>query len=298
MISALVVNADDLGVSRGATLGVLRAHREGIVTSASLAVTTAAYRHAVDDCVRACPSLGIGLHFTLTHGRPASAAQDVPLLVDGEGRLDGCFTGLLWSAGIRRRADVLEQVARELDAQLDRLAADGILPDHVNGERHVHLVPGIFELVAEASRRRGIPFVRLGRERGLGFLAPSDAAGLVLRGGLVKSLLLSSLSARDRQHVAGLRSADALLSYLYTGRLDKVLERLSHESPWPGITEIMVHPGLPEESAGLDLRNAGLESYLLSPDRRRELDACIAARSWVQGWRLATFGELAREMAA
>ena len=48
MTGLMVVNADDLGVSRGATLGILRAHREGIVTSASLAVTTPFYEHALE----------------------------------------------------------------------------------------------------------------------------------------------------------------------------------------------------------------------------------------------------------
>ena len=78
----IVVNADDLGVSRGTTLGIIKAHREGIVTSASLAVTTDAYEHAVTQCVRQCPELGIGLHFTLTSGRPARPS---PLLVDRDG---------------------------------------------------------------------------------------------------------------------------------------------------------------------------------------------------------------------
>ena len=55
LMSLLVVNADDLGVSRGAKLGIVRAHREGIVTSASLAVTTPFYEHAVESCVRDLP---------------------------------------------------------------------------------------------------------------------------------------------------------------------------------------------------------------------------------------------------
>src|SRR5262245_26028596 len=154
---ALVVNADDLGVSRGATLGILRAHREGIVTSASLAPTTPDYSHALEACVRACPRLGIGLHFTLTSGRPVSPTATVPLLVDGRGVLRWRFLTLLGSAGISRRRDLLEQIDVELEAQIQRLQADGITPDHINGERHVQLIPGIFERVVDAARRHGIP---------------------------------------------------------------------------------------------------------------------------------------------
>src|SRR6202011_3446284 len=74
----LVVNADDLGVTKGATLGIIRAHREGIVTSASLAATTSFYAHAVESCVQTCRDLGIGLHFTLTSGKPLSPTREVP----------------------------------------------------------------------------------------------------------------------------------------------------------------------------------------------------------------------------
>ena len=52
MSSALVVNADDLGVSKGATLGIIRAHREGIVTSASLAAQAQNYRDVFTTCLR------------------------------------------------------------------------------------------------------------------------------------------------------------------------------------------------------------------------------------------------------
>src|SRR5438093_10845043 len=110
MAGALVVNADDLGVSRGATLGIVRAHEEGVVTRASLAATTPFYEHALTACVRACPRLGVGLHFTLTSGRPVSPAARVPLLVDGQGRLKWRFVPLLRRAGLARRKDLLAQI--------------------------------------------------------------------------------------------------------------------------------------------------------------------------------------------
>ncbi len=293
---ALVVNADDLGVSRGATLGIVRAHREGIVTSASLAATTPHYAHALDACVRACPDLGVGLHFTLTSGRPVSPVDQVPLLVDGQGRFRWRFLSLLRAAALRSPRGLLEQVELELEAQLRRLESDGVRPDHIDGERHVHLIPGIFELVAAAARRRRIPFVRAGRDLGPGRARAGDAARLVLGGGYAKSWLLSRLSARDRGVLGeGVACAEHVASYLYTGRLDLLLPDLLKGPPPAGVLEVMVHPGVPEESRNLDLGNRELERYLSSEDRRREMDACIAARGTTAGWRLTTFGRLALE---
>ena len=61
----VVVNADDFGVSRGATLGIAEAHHHGVVTSASFAVTTKEFEHTLDPACE-CPELSIGPHFTHT----------------------------------------------------------------------------------------------------------------------------------------------------------------------------------------------------------------------------------------
>jgi predicted glycoside hydrolase/deacetylase ChbG (UPF0249 family) len=299
MACALVVNADDLGVSKGATLGIVRAHREGIVTSASLVATTPFYEHALETCVRENPRLGIGLHFTLTSGKPVSPAGRVPLLVDEDGFFRWRFLPLLGAVSMRTLPGLREQIELELEAQLQRLIADGVRPDHIDGERHVHLIPAVFDLVAAAAERHRIPFVRLGRDIGRDHAGLRRRLGLALGGGFAKSWLLSNLTARDRRRLGGgLLYAEHVASYLYTGRLDLLLEPLLKAAPPDGTLEIMVHPGVPEESRNLDLRNSELERYLASEDRRAEMNACIAARGLVGGWRLTTFGQLAREKAA
>jgi predicted glycoside hydrolase/deacetylase ChbG (UPF0249 family) len=291
MTGHLVVNADDLGVSRGTTLGIIRAHREGIVTSASLACTTAHYAHAVA-AVKDCPDLGIGLHFTLTSGAPHGDPERVPLLTGPDGNFAWRFTPLL-AAVIRGDRPLLAQIAIELEAQLARLHDDGIRPDHIDGERHVHLIPGIFALVVDAARRHGIGFVRAGRDAGREHVRPRDAIDLVAGGGAVKSALLSFLSSRDRRQLGdGVRSPDHVASYLYTGRTSVFLPRLLRTARPTGITEVMVHPGLPIENGALSLGNRELERYVRSSDRRAELDACIAARDLPTAWRLTTYRTL------
>jgi chitin disaccharide deacetylase len=63
-VRELVVNADDLGLSPGVNRGIARAHREGIVTSASLMVRQPAAEHAAE-LVQELPNMGIGLHVDL-----------------------------------------------------------------------------------------------------------------------------------------------------------------------------------------------------------------------------------------
>jgi chitin disaccharide deacetylase len=297
MSGALVVNADDLGVSKGATLGILRAHREGIVTSASLCVTTPFYRHAVETCVRQCPELGVGLHFSLTAGTPASEREQVPLLVDARGRFRWRFGSLFVALMVQRREDLLAQIRHEVQAQFARLASDGIRADHVDGERHVHLIPGIFECVADTARRYDVRFVRAGHDRGPDLLRARDIPALAATGGFTKYALLSRLAERARTQLgAGLSSADHVVSYLYTGRMDVVLPDLLKREP-TGITEVMLHPGVPEENGALDLGNPAMERYLMSRHRRLELDASIAARTQKTAWRLTNYRTLAGQLA-
>jgi len=60
----LIVNGDDFGASRGINSGIMDAHRNGILTSTSLLVTTGWSREAAS-LGRAAPELSVGLHADL-----------------------------------------------------------------------------------------------------------------------------------------------------------------------------------------------------------------------------------------
>jgi predicted glycoside hydrolase/deacetylase ChbG (UPF0249 family) len=292
MVNAIVVNADDLGVSRGATLGIVQAHLEGVVTSASLAPSGVDYQYAVESVRQSCPKLGIGLHFTLSAGKPVSSPSDVPLLVDENGFFKMEFVSLLRSLGLKKSGELLAQIEIELEAQIERLHTDGFKPDHIDSERHVHLIPGIFDKVLNAAERHGIPFVRAGNDFGMSLVRLEHFSPAVLRGGLIKHALLQGLTRLNRRRNKNLNSCDNFASYVFTGRLDMVLKNILQKAP-EGVTEIMVHPGIPEESEGVYLANPGLEHYLTLEDRRLELDACLQARQFVEGLNLCCFRSLA-----
>ena len=80
----LVVNADDFGRSPSINEAVVRAHRDGILTTASLMVTGDHCAAAVAEAKRH-PHLGVGLHLTLVHGRAALPPEKIPGLVDRHG---------------------------------------------------------------------------------------------------------------------------------------------------------------------------------------------------------------------
>src|SRR5712671_178540 len=79
----LIVNADDFGRSRSINEAVIRAHREGILTSASLMVNEEASAEAIA-LARENPQLGVGLHLTLLCGHSALPRETIPGLVDAQ----------------------------------------------------------------------------------------------------------------------------------------------------------------------------------------------------------------------
>ncbi len=293
MPAYLVFNADDLGISRGANLGVARAFRDGIVTSASLAASGPAFQHALETCLNSCPGLGIGLHLTLTAGRPVNPVRKIPDLVDRNGYFRWRFSSLFQAVGLRRSPSLLEQIELEIDAQIRKLRDAGIRPDHIDSERHVHQIPGIFEKVVHAALEYEIPFVRAGRDIGWRIAGSGKARQMLLHGGVAKQALFSRLLRRNRRKCRGLGVSDNFASYVFSGRSDLFIHEILRNPPPVGVTEVMVHPGVPDESRQADLGNRQLERYLVSGDRLAELEACLNAPSPAAEVHLSSFGQLA-----
>ena len=64
----VIITGDDFGLGPGINAAIIRAHREGILTCASLMINGSAWQEAVD-LAKAWPDLCLGLHLTLIQGR-------------------------------------------------------------------------------------------------------------------------------------------------------------------------------------------------------------------------------------
>ncbi len=149
----LIVNADDFGLSRAVTTGILEAAEAGAVTSASMIVNLDDFEETLAHA-RSFGRLPLGLHLNFTMGRPLTAA---PSLTSKRGDFYGLATLVKRaSLGMVDSADV----ARECAAQLDRIAAAGIAVTHMDSHRHIHVHPALFAPVTETATSRGVHAVR------------------------------------------------------------------------------------------------------------------------------------------
>src|SRR5689334_13538773 len=83
MNAILIVNADDFGMTEGHNSAIVDAHRSGIVTSTSLLANGYSFDHAVA-LAKQQPTLGVGVHLTLTEGPSVANGVDVLLGPDGK----------------------------------------------------------------------------------------------------------------------------------------------------------------------------------------------------------------------
>jgi hopanoid biosynthesis associated protein HpnK len=161
MTRRLIVNADDFGLSHSVNEAVIHAHREGIVTTASLMVNEPGYDEAVK-LARENPKLGVGLHLTLLKGHSALSPEKIPHLVNARGEFSECPVGAGFRYSFNR--GLHEPLRAEMHAQFAKFHATGLPLDHVNGHLHLHLHPTVFRILMEDADKLGIRHLRLTRD--------------------------------------------------------------------------------------------------------------------------------------
>lgn len=262
-IKRVIINADDFGLCEGVNSGIIKAFREGILTSASLMTNTPGFEQAVE-LARANPSLGVGVHLNLVRGLPLVEPKEIPALV----KKNGYFYGSVYPvfSGLLRGKINIEEVEREWRAQIERALGAGLSVTHLDSEKHSHTFPPLFRLTLKLAAEYGICRVRYINERC--FVWPPSQ--------MLKAWLIAGWCSREKPHLEGLgiKVVDHFHGLCQAGRvtaqwLKKILKKLR-----PGSTEIMTHPGFLTEDL-LELEK-NLGSYYINRRREAELEALIS----------------------
>ncbi|HEY1929870.1 MAG TPA: hopanoid biosynthesis-associated protein HpnK [Caulobacteraceae bacterium] len=239
----LIVTADDFGAAPVVNEAVERAHREGILTAASLMVGAPGAADAVRRA-HALPSLRVGLHLVLVEGRPVLPPDRVPLLVDADGRfrtdMAGAGARIFFLPAARR------QLAAEVRAQFEAFAATGLPLDHVNAHKHFHLHPTIAGAVLREAARFGCRAARVPIEPRAVIRAVEPLPGHPL------DAVVDTVAAlcRVRFRRAGLLIPDQVFGLAWSGAMTTPRLRGLMETLPLGLSEIYLHPGLDGEFEG------------------------------------------------
>ncbi len=238
----LIVNADDFGRARGINRGVLRAHRAGIVTATTLIVGAPASDDA-GRVAREAPSLDVGVHLTLTYGRPISDPAAVRSLVERDGSFPRRSEAFLGTG----RADRDEALA-EYRAQVARARTLlGRAPTHLDSHHWLHDEPALEWAITALAHETGMA------------VRPHDD------------------KQRDRLRAAGIPTVDHYRrDFQHEGHVDfATLERILADLG-EGVTELGCHPGEPDAELAATSTYASLRADELATLTDPRASAAIA----------------------
>ncbi|HTV48280.1 MAG TPA: ChbG/HpnK family deacetylase [Phycisphaerae bacterium] len=248
----VVINADDLGFSQGVTDGILRAHHQGILTSATL-MTTMPDRDRAIDLAKSTPALGVGIHLCLNQGTTCSGK--LQYLCNNSDVFDRRISRLLWRLTVRPKC--LEEVKREWAEQIKYALDRGIKPTHLDSHKHVYNIPSLGKIAIALALEFGIPGMRCAAESHIVNM-PAPGLGRRIVSGCARKL-------KSQMNAAGLKTTDWFYGLASTGRMSSITWLKLLDALPEGIGEVMVHPGYAQ---GLTLA----DTYLIK-QRQTELDA-------------------------
>lgn len=244
----LIVNGDDFGISEEVNHGIVRAFREGVLTSCSLMVGGAAFEHAVRLAAKN-EGLAVGLHVVTVQGRSVLPHQEIPSIVDGERNFsnDPVTAGIKYYFSRKARCEI----EKELAAQFEKFASTGLDLSHIDSHLHMHVHPVVFGCL-----------LRLGAEYGARRMrVPEDDLRMSLifeRRQWLKQTAERAVfkvlcrSMRKKLRVAGFVFADRVHGHFMSGRMseDYFIHVLDHLGG--GANEVYFHPAAYEEGVSLD----------------------------------------------
>ena len=265
----LIITADDFGAAVEVNEAVERAHRDGILSAASLMVAGSA---AADAIARAktMPRLRVGLHLVLVEGKPVLPVSAVPDLVDASGhfRTDMARAG----AAMFFRPKVRAQLQAEIEAQFAAFAATGLALDHVNAHKHFQLHPTIAALMVKIGKAYDVKGARVPLEPQavLARIEPHKPSGIVA----LTAPFARGLKRRFRR--AGIAAPDSVFGLAWSGAMTRArLKGLIEHLP-EGLSEIYLHPATGRYvGSAPDYQYAGELAALTDPG----LPALLAAKA-------------------
>jgi predicted glycoside hydrolase/deacetylase ChbG (UPF0249 family) len=253
------VTADDFGIGRETSRGIIRAHLDGPVTATSMMVVTGDHARASLDLLEQAPRLEVGLHLVLTRcGHAPLKAKKNSGFTDRDGNF--LHNGGLWRAAFTGRVSKAA-VANELGAQAEQFASlTGRRPAYFDCHHHAHQLPVIRQAIVELVEQGVLP--PIGRTT-----VEPPAVRRNVRGVAWKRRAANFIGRRAAKLFAG---HHVFANEYFVGMLSEA--DLAKEFPWQnflenlppsGVIEWIVHPGLADETlAGRDDYRAARQSEL------------------------------------
>jgi chitin disaccharide deacetylase len=272
-VRRLIVNADDFGFTSGVNRAIVKAHTDGVVTSATLMANRPAFCEATG-MAKQLPKLSIGCHVVLIDGEPLLPPARIPSLTQS-----GRFRDDLKTFAARAFTGQLDatEIAAEATAQIRRVQAAGMCLSHLDTHKHTHIFPNVLRPLLLAADECGVRAVR----NPFGPFLPLRLSELLKRPNLwtrwAEMRVLGTFAGKFQKAVQreGFVTPDGTLGIEVTGTLNETLFTAIATSVPEGTWEFVCHPGYNDsdlQSAKTRLRvSREVELRVLTLPRAREI---------------------------
>ncbi|GAA09337.1 hopanoid biosynthesis-associated protein HpnK [Acetobacter senegalensis] len=257
-----IISADDFGLSVEVNEAIEIAHREGVLSTASLMVAGPAAEDAIERAKR-LPNLGVGLHLVVIEGASVLPHTRLPLVTQP----DGWFSSSQLGLGIDYffRPEGRKELAAEITAQFEAFRRTGLVLDHANAHKHMHLHPTVGRLLIDIGKQYGLRAVRTPLEPP----EPLYAAGTYTDTLGDAALRRWTNLLRHQILSAGLVTNDWCFGLAWSGHMtaDRVAALAAHLPE--GVSEIYFHPATH--------KNALLQKLMPTYEHKAEFEALCSS---------------------
>ncbi|NQU99215.1 MAG: ChbG/HpnK family deacetylase [Parcubacteria group bacterium] len=236
MQKRLIVSADDFGLDESINRGVIESFKNGIVTNTSILACGKAFGEAAE-LAKGYKELGVGIHLAINEETPTLPKDRIRSLIDEK---TGSFLNYpIFLKRFLARKICLNEIYSEFESQIEKFVKKGLKPTHIDGHKHVHLIPRVFEILLELSKKFNIRGVRLSRVRPTRVLAGKKNLRALSVLGLSTIAYLQSRKIRRYNMYA----PDYCYGLVESGHLDehRLMNMLNYIAV--GTQELICHPG-------------------------------------------------------
>ena len=239
----VIITADDYGMSNAVNRAIDAGAEIGLISSTNVMTNMDFYREAVK--LKALENFSLGIHFTLSCGRPVCDPKEIPTLVAENGEF---YPYASFRQRYRKKLISDEDIIKELKAQYARYEEALGKPDYWNTHQNVHVDFRIYRLFVDLARELGIERMRSHQRI---YVSPSKKANkrsLVWR--LTEPVKSRMLNTWQRNaHKKGISSPDGVLVALNRADAKNPAYFFSHIN-WKKNTvgEFVIHPATEMDS--------------------------------------------------
>jgi len=263
-----IFNADDFGFSEKVNEGIVECFLNGVVTDSSVIMTMPATEHAISLIKK--HKLNAGVHLDITEGKPLSKVKNNSIISNG-GFCGVAEIILNASLGKLNKQDI----KKEFRKQIDKFKKSEIKPTHLDTHQYIHMIPIVFDAVAEVAKEYRIKTLRISAENlsiNL-YKLQNESLLSLLRPDIFKSIFVSTLSnvSKTKLKKYGLKTTDNFfgIARINSKNVLASFENIIKNMPF-GTSEVMCHPGY------YDKKIENFSCYV--KQREDELSALISPR--------------------